>query len=415
MSLLKRIDALEARFSEREPSLLAFLPEESRFRRLRREAEDLLARHPDPDARPRLFGRFLGVKDIFHADGFPTRAGTDFLELRDHPEAESVTALKHAGALVVGKTVTTEFAYFAPGPTCNPHDSAHTPGGSSSGSAAAVAAELCDLSLGTQTGGSITRPAAFCGVVGYKPSFGRISTAGVIPFSRSADHIGLFARTVGLAREAAQVLCGRWEPSSAEGRKPVLGIPTGPYLARASDEGLAHLRSTSTLLAASGFAVETIEAMPDFEEIQTRHLHLIAAEAARVHSVWFAEYGDRYHPVTADLIRGGQQVTPDALAHAIQGCTRLRQELTALMDARGVDLWISPAAPGPAPRGLDATGDPVMNLPWTHSGLPTLSLPAGRTADGLPLGLQIAARWYQDEVLFEWGGMLEECLICKET
>ena len=413
------LDRLEAHFDAREPEVLAFLPEAGRFDRLRREARALLDRYPQPGARPPLFGVLVGVKDIFHVDGFITRAGSRLPpQVLQGTQAESVTVLKNAGALIFGKTVSTEFAYFAPGPTRNPRHPDHTPGGSSSGSAAAVAAGLCSLALGTQTIGSITRPAAFCGVVGYKPSYDRISRAGVIPLSPSLDHVGVFTTDVSDAARAASLLCRDWgleirdwRPvlSVVEGleiveRKPVLGIPEGPYLARASAEGLAHFRGVRERLTAAGYEIVSVPAMPDFDEIHARHNLIVAAEAARVHAEWFARYRELYHSKTAELIQRGQMVSDDALTQALAGREKLRNELTALMDANGIDIWITPAAPGPAPRGLDSTGDPVMNVPWTHTGLPTLNLPSGTNLDGLPMGLQVAGRWYADEALLAWAG-----------
>jgi len=212
-ALLSSLDQLEARFGARESSVLAFVPEEARFERLRREARILLDRYPQPESRPPLFGVCVGVKDIFHVDGFITRAGSRLPpEILQGAEAESVTQLKAAGALIVGKTVTTEFAYFAPGPTRNPHNAEHTPGGSSSGSAAAVAAGLCSIALGTQTIGSTGRPASFCGVAGYKPSRERISRAGVIPLSPSLDHVGVFAANAADVTQVARLLCRDWRP-----------------------------------------------------------------------------------------------------------------------------------------------------------------------------------------------------------
>ncbi len=405
VGLLARVDEVEERFNVREPEVLAFLPEDERFERLRREAGALLERYPEPGTRPPLFGVLAGVKDIFRVDGFLTRAGSKLPpHLFQGREAESVTALKNAGALVLGKTVTTEFAYFAPGPTRNPRKPEHTPGGSSSGSAAAVSAGFCSLALGTQTIGSITRPAAFCGVVGYKPSYDRISRAGVIPLSPSLDHVGAFTPDVDGARRAARVLCRDWVLVNGNSRLPVLGIPEGPYLASATDEGLAHFRAVCERLAASGYEVRPVKAMPDFRDIRVRHNLIVAAEAARVHAEWFARFGDVYHAKTEDLIRRGQSVSDAELSQALAGREKLRRELIRLMDEHSIDLWISPAAPGPAPKGLESTGDPVMNLPWTHSGLPTVCLPAGTSEDGLPMGLQITGRWYADETLLAWAG-----------
>lgn len=399
---------LESRFDAREPDVLAFVPEEGRFDRLRREADALLARYPDPHARPSLFGVPVGVKDIFHASGFVTRAGSKLPpELFQGSEAESVARLKNAGALIMGKTVTTEFAYFGPGPTRNPHNPAHTPGGSSSGSAAAVGAGICPLALGTQTIGSIVRPASFCGVAGYKPSYERISRAGVIPLSPSLDHIGLFAADTRSAALAASVLVRDWKSETGNLKRPALGIPEGPYLAHASDEMLAHFRAVCRRLEKAGYTVRPVDAMPDYESICERHLLITAADAARFHAGWLPRYRDLYHPKTVELLDRGRSTSDEALADALAGREKLRHELHALMDARGIDLWVSPSALGPAPLGLDSTGDPIMNLPWTHSGLPSMNVPSGRAANGLPLGLQLAARFNADEWMLAWAVGIE--------
>lgn len=400
----------EALFAEREPQVGAFLPEEGRFERLRREFAELEARWPDPESRPPLFGVPFGVKDIFHADGFETRGGSRLPpEALRGREAPSVTALKQAGALVLGKTVSTEFAYFAPGPTRNPRNPEHTPGGSSSGSAAAVAAGLCPLALGTQTIGSIVRPAAFCGIVGFKPTRGRISTEGVIPLAPTFDHVGFFTRNVHDARIVAGLLLDEPPWDLAE-RKPRLGIPEGPYLSRASAEGKAHFDFVCNRLALAGYTVKTVPAMENFDEIVERHYRVVAAEAARVHERWFARYEELYHPRTAELIRKGQGISDAELERDRASGERLLDDLTSLMDRHRFDLWISPPALGPAPRGLDSTGDPVMNLPWTHAGLPALCLPAGQSADGLPMGLQIAGSLGDDEDVLLWGVDLERVL-----
>ncbi|MGH2521587.1 MAG: amidase [Anaerolineales bacterium] len=412
------LSELEAQFTAREPGLLSFLPEEGRFARLRREAEALLARYPDPQSCPSLFGVPVGVKDIFHVEGFSTRAGSKLPpEVLQGAEAESVTTLKNAGALILGKTVTTEFAYFGPGPTRNPHNPEHTPGGSSSGSAAAVAAGLCPLALGTQTIGSILRPASFCGVVGFKPSYERISRAGVIPLAPSLDHVGVIASDVAGARLAAGVLCTDWtlRVEIGDWSKPVLGVPQGPYLNHASAEMLEHFRLTRRKLAEAGYEIKPVSVMPEFDVIRERHYLITAAEAARVHKDWFPRFRDRYHFKTVELLERGQAIADEALAEALKGREQLRGELTQWMDAHGVDLWISPAAPGPAPKGLDSTGDPVMNLPWTHAGLPALNLPSGRNTDGLPLGLQLAGRWWADEQLLAWAGEIDGVLRIADT
>src|SRR5688572_8572411 len=236
------LSQVEAHFGEREPAVLAFVPEENRFGRLQKDADALVSSYPDIINRPLLYGMLVGVKDIFHAKGFKTQAGSRLpYELLQADEAESVTRLKNAGALILGKTVTTEFAYFSPGPTRNPHNPEHTPGGSSSGSAVAVAAGFCHITLGTQTIGSIIRAASFCGVVGVKPTYDRISREGVIPLSPSLDHVGFFVPDVESAINAARILYRDWEEPTQPLKKPRLGISEGPYLQTVSQQGLTHL------------------------------------------------------------------------------------------------------------------------------------------------------------------------------
>ncbi len=410
------IDELEAHFAAAEPEVLAFVPEDGRFDRLRRDAVSLTRLFPDPATRPPLFGVPVGVKDIYNADGFLTRAGVDLPpELFGGPEATAVTRLKQAGALILGKTVTTQFAYFAPGPTRHPLSKAlgelHTPGGSSSGSAAAVAAGLSPLTLGTQTIGSINRPAAFCGVVGYKPTFDRVPKDGVVPLSPSADTMGVFVPAAADLALVAPLLVDDWSPVAAAGpARPRLAVPEGPYLERAAPAALAHFREKVQMLEARGFAVVSIPAMSDFDAIYTRHNEMVAAEAARVHEAWFAFFGDRYHPKTAELIRRGQSVELAAYERAVIGRAALRRELHGLMDEHNIDLWLSPSAVDVAPRGLESTGDPVMNLPWTHAGMPAVTLPSGADERGLPYGLQIAGRFGADEALLVAAGALAAAL-----
>ncbi|MDW8328085.1 MAG: amidase, partial [Anaerolineales bacterium] len=394
-SLTDYLSELERRFDEVEPQVLAFMPEPGRFDRLRREAAALEARFPDPTSRPPLFGVPVGVKDIFHVDGFPTTGGSRLPpEVLHGPQAESVTRLTEAGALVLGKTVSTEFAYFAPGPTRNPKSPAgrtHTPGGSSSGSAAAVAAGLAPLTLGTQTIGSILRPASFCGVVGFKPTYDRVSRAGVIPLAPSLDHVGPFADDVAGVTLAASVIIGDWRAAVEVERRPVLAIPEGPYLERASGEMLAHFHQVCEQLREAGYTLKSVAALADIAALRERHYALTAGEAARVHAEWYARFADLYHPKTRDLIERGRTVSDPVLAELRGGCRQLRQTLTEVMTRHGVDVWVAPASVGPAPEGLESTGDPIMNLPWTQAGLPALSLPSGEI-NGLPVGLQLVGR-----------------------
>jgi Asp-tRNA(Asn)/Glu-tRNA(Gln) amidotransferase A subunit family amidase len=415
--LLGTLDLLEEHFEREEPPIRAFVPEEDRFARLHREAEELFTRFPSSEERPPLFGVAIGIKDIFHVDGLPTRAGSGLpVEELAGDEAVCVTALKRAGALVLGKTVTTEFAYFAPGPTRNPRHLDHTPGGSSSGSAAAVAAGLCPLALGTQTIGSISRPASYCGIVGFKPSYDRISRRGVIPLSPSLDHIGVLAADVDLATRVAGLLCSEWQGdedsrrSSVAVRRPVLGVPEGPYLEHASAKGLEHFRRACKLLEGAGYTVRSVMTLDDFPVIHERHFTIMAAEAAQVHAEWYERFWELYDTRTRDLIERGTGIMATQLEEALAGRKRLQSELADIAAANEIDLWISPGATGPAPAGLESTGDPIMNLPWTQAGMPTVCLPAGETLSGMPMGLQVAAGWYQDEELLAWAIEMEVVL-----
>src|SRR5579863_5430615 len=214
LDLLAYIDEICNWIDVAEPELHALLPEKDRRQRLMREAKVLQERFPKPSQRPPLYGIPVGVKDVFRVDGFPTRAGSQLpAELFAGAEASCVRTLRNAGTIMLGKTISTEFAWIEPGPTRNPHHPGHTPGGSSSGSAAAVAAGYCPLALGTQTIGSTIRPAAFCGIVGFKPSYGRIPTDGLILFSESVDTIGLFTQDVAGMVVAASLLCNNWRPT----------------------------------------------------------------------------------------------------------------------------------------------------------------------------------------------------------
>jgi Asp-tRNA(Asn)/Glu-tRNA(Gln) amidotransferase A subunit family amidase len=410
-SLLDYLDELEAHFEEREPEIEAFVPEDGRFDRLRTEAETLLDLYPDPKKRPLLFGLPIGVKDIFHADGFVTQAGSRLpADLFQGQESEAVRRLRQAGALILGKTVTTEFAYFAPGPTRNPYNPGHTPGGSSSGSAAGVGAGLCLLALGTQTIGSINRPAAYCGVVGFKPSYDRISKAGVIPLAPSVDTIGFFTSKVAGVYIVAGLLCDGWQSMPEPVDLPALGVPEGPYLQQADAEGQSHFNVICENLQMAGFPLKPVPVMADFDEIYDHHQTIVAAEAAQIHAAWYSQYPELYHEKTAALIERGQSVDAGALEEALSGREKLRQELSQAMLDASLDLWLSPPAVGPATVGLASTGDPVMNLPWTHAGLPMMSLPAGFNDQGLPMGLQITGHWYGDEAMIAAAAQLETAL-----
>ena len=350
------------------------------------------------------------MKDFFRVDGFPTKAGSKLpAALFDGAESKVVTLLKQNGALIAGKTVTTEFAYFQPGPTRNPRNPEHTPGGSSSGSAAGVAAGFFPLALGTQTIGSVIRPAAFCGIIGFKPSYDRIPTSEMLFFSRSVDHVGLFSQDVATMQLACSALCDSWDGSKGAPPQglPALAVPDGPYLDEAEEAGRQHFEATLDRLAAEGFRIERIPFFPDYADLKRRHRRLTAVEVAQVHKQWYREYSDRYSVHMHEIMRTGATVSDEERDDIRADQLRLRHAMEEALLSAGADLWVAPAATGPAPKGIHATGNPIMNLPWTNAGVPALSIPTGETVDGLPLAVQFCAPFGADERLLAWGEAIE--------
>ena len=395
------VDRALERMESVDDTVASFLEEPDRRSRLGATVTAL--EHSRERAHKALHGVPVGVKDLFRADGLPTRAGSRLpAEVFAGEQAESVNRLVDAGAIVLGKTVTTEFAYFEPGPTANPWNPAHTPGGSSSGSAAAVAAGIVPLALGTQTIGSVSRPASFCGVVGFKPTTGRIPADGVVPFSPTVDHVGTFTANVGSARYAARILCDGWKPES-EGHfdrgRSVLAVVSDAYTSQSEDYARQAVDRVAETLGSQGYEVQRVELFPDIEEINALHNDLIAAEFAHVHADWYEKYGELYSAKSRELFEKGRRITASRAEEARERIVALRSRVECDMDRLGVDLYLSPSTVGEAPEGLHATGSPIMNLPWTFTGLPTVSLPAGLGPRGLPLGVQMAAHSGTDEAL----------------
>ncbi|MEJ5376885.1 MAG: amidase [bacterium] len=408
---LHYLELLQRRFQSLEPLVQAFVPQEEEILgRLARDMVKLQESFPESKGRPALYAVPVGVKDIIHVRGFPTRAGSLIpQEVLGGDEGPLLGRLRELGAIPMGKTHTAEFAYLAPAPTRNPHDLDRTPGGSSSGSAAAVACGLCPLALGTQTVGSTLRPAAYCGIVGFKPSFGRLSTQGTIPLSPSLDHMGLFTRDLEGMLLVCSLLLPQWrEPRTVE--LQALGVPEGPYLQRAGQESLSHFKGALKKLQAAGFQVTWIRVMENFEELALRHNRLMAAEAAMVHSQWFGRFRDLYRPETRALIERGMTVSQREMDVYRESRLRLRDALDQIMEEKGISLWISPATVGPPPLGIHSTGESIMNLPWTHAGLPALALPAGTNPQGLPMALQLVAGWMKDEELLHGAGLVAQAL-----
>ncbi|MFH9349442.1 amidase [Kitasatospora sp. NPDC017646] len=412
--LPEHVDRFCALVERVDPLLHAFVAEPGRYDRLQARASELAERYPEPAGRPPLYGVAVGVKDIVHVDGLPTHGGSALPPgVLAGPQAVVVDRLLAAGAMVAGKTVTAEFAASAPGPTRNPHQPGHTPGGSSSGSAAAVAAGLVALAIGTQTVGSVIRPAAYCGVVGFRPTYGRIPVAGVIPNAPSFDTLGLFTADLAGAALAAPLLCDGWRgaaPGPEARPAPVLGVPDGPYLERAEPVALRAFEEWVARFERAGLAVRRVPLFPDFTEVTRQSQIVNRFELARSHADWFARFGGLYRPETVASIRTGQGIAAEDRAAALRFREWLRERVAAATATAGVDLWLAPSAPGGAPEGLHATGDAVMSLPWSYLGLPALSLPAGRTPEGLPLGLQVVGAAGGDERLLSQASVLERVL-----
>lgn len=388
----------------------SLLPEEKRRERLLKEAKALLEKYPNKSERPPLYGVLVGIKDMFRVDGFPTRAGSKLsAEVFAGEEAICVTKLKQAGALILGKTVSTEFAFFSPGPTRNPRNPEYTPGGSSSGSAAAVAMGLCPLALGTQTIASVIRPAAYCGIVGVKPSYGRISTQGVVPFSQTVDHVGFFTQDVAGAALTASVLIDDWD-NNARASKPRIYLPSDAFLVQADYDSYNRFYKKVDMLNANGYEVLSYPVLKDIKNINDVHKELIGAEFYANHKAIYTKYSRLYSQHSKELIKTGRAIKESAIFadKAIQKA--YQDSIDEIMRREGIDLWISPSTTTPAPKGIEYTGNPLMSLPWTFLGLPSISIPTGRASNGLPLGMQLVAGFGKDEALMQYARELYHLL-----
>jgi Asp-tRNA(Asn)/Glu-tRNA(Gln) amidotransferase A subunit family amidase len=337
-----------------------------------------------------LFGIPVGVKDVFETAGVLTEYGSEIYRGRvGTRDAAIVRELRSRGAIVLGKTHTAEFAYRRPAPTRNPRSLGHTPGGSSSGSAAAVAAGMVPLALGTQTKGSVLRPASYCGVTGFKPTFGAISTDGLLPFAESLDTIGFFTHS-------PSDMMGLWaalgRPADGDERIVVGAAAALPgvdtVMSAAFDAALVRLRE-------AGIPVATVDLTDWLARVSQAADTVMFYEAARAHHDRFEQYGDRLGDV-AEAVRRGRQLSAGEY-EAAQRQLQAERARAAGMFAQ-TTIMLTPAATGPAPEGLGWTGDPAMNSPWTALGTPAIAIPM-RVADGLPLGLQLTADRGQDALL----------------
>jgi Asp-tRNA(Asn)/Glu-tRNA(Gln) amidotransferase A subunit family amidase len=412
----------------------------------RREAKRLGKLADDDEFLGPLHGIPVGIKDIIDVAGWPTRCGSPLrghlaprddnplAERADHmgfghvarADAPVVARLKKAGAIILGKTVTTEWAGFDPPITRNPWNLSHTPGGSSSGSAAAVALEMCHAALGTQTGGSIIRPAAYCGVAGLKPGHGDISMDGIAPLTLHLDHVGPIARTVadlyavwqplaiGAHGSIDSLFTMQWARQDLDfwldcyGANKTLFVLEGPLLDRMTPE-VRDITSRAIDRLRSSVWVRPLKLPVAFEHVLTWHRRIMAAEAAAYHRETFPAQRERYGPRISELLDEGQSVLGIDYAEALIERERLRSELASLLGANNdlLGCLVMPATPSPAP-GLETTGDPAFNAPWSYLGLPSLTIPCGRAASGLPVGLQFIALTMPQ--VFAMAGLCERVL-----
>ena len=356
-----------------------------------------------------LHGVPVGIKDIFDTADMPTEGGT-VLNAGRQPErdAYAVSCLRQAGAVILGKTVTTELAVFHPGKTKNPHNPEHTPGGSSSGSAAAVAAEMVPLALGTQTNGSMIRPASYCGVVGYKPTHGLIPRVGVLTQSPPLDQIGVYARTVEDVALVAEQLTGYAEQdvhTRPRARPHLLSTarqepPVAPRLAfvRTPVWDQAEADTQTAFAELCDFIgeehISEVNLDPSFDGVIEWHRCIMEADLARSFARYYAGAPDQLSDVLRGMIERGQQVTALDYNNAVGRVAHLNASLQELFEE--FDAILTPATAGPAPAGLDSTGSPIFCTLWTYLGTPAISLPLLQGANELPLGVQLVAARHDD-------------------
>lgn len=336
----------------------------------------------EPTGSGALSGIPFAVKDVIETKGLATEFGSPVYKGRlGSNDAAIVRDMRMRGGVLLGKTHTAAFAYRKPPPTRNPRNTGHTPGGSSSGSAAAVASGMTPLAIGTQTGGSVIRPASFCGVTGFKPTYGLLSTEGVLEYSKSFDTVGFFTHT------AADMLAF-WEamgrPAGSAERVPMAAIDPLPQV---DPEMASAFASAVAQLKKRGYDIRSVDIAPMLSKLLEEGRTITTYEGARAHEERFRQHGDRLDDVAA-MVREGLKIPESRYASAKQYVDECRAVMAGHYG--NTPIVLGPAAPGPAPAGLSSTGDARINYPWTAMGTPAVAIPM-RVVTGLPLGLQLSA------------------------
>jgi len=365
----------------------------------------------EPARRP-LHGVPVGIKDIFDTADMPTEYNSPIYRgHRPKWDAACVALLRRGGCVVLGKTVTTEFAHVHPGKTRNPHNPTHTPGGSSSGSAAAVADYMVPLALGTQTGGSVIRPAAFCGAVGCKPSFNTINRAGLKFAAESLDTIGVFSRSAEDAALGLHVLSGRALPDFKQtgARKPRVGLCRTPRWRDADAETHAAIERAAAQLAKAGARVADFELPEGGAALFEEHGKIMNYESARALAWEYLNHPDKISAALRPRIEEGWQISREAYDAARSLARDCRRRLADRM--ADYDFLITPSAPGEAPATLETTGSSVFNRVWTLLGVPCVTLPFGTGPHKVPLGVQLVGPFDGDSALLAWAHWAERALV----
>jgi Asp-tRNA(Asn)/Glu-tRNA(Gln) amidotransferase A subunit family amidase len=365
------------------------------------------ARVVDRDGRAGLLGGIpIGVKDVIDTADMPTQHGSPIYRgNRPFADAACVALIRAAGGVILGKTVTTEFANRDPRETVHPHNPAHTPGGSSSGSAAAVADFQVPVGLGTQTGGSTIRPAAFCGVIGYKPSFGEFSRVGIKMQCHNLDTLGVICRSLDdVALMRAVLLAQDMQRVDRASAVPRIGLCRTPAWDHADAETQALLERTAGRLAAAGAVVRDVALTP--ADILDHHRRIFEFEAARNYAYEYEVHGDKLSPALRDgLLTPGRKLPLSAYIGAIETAEAFRRHLDDLFGE--LDVLLAPSAVGEAPEGLGSTGDARFNAIWTLAWTPCVTLPAGTGRKGLPLGIQLIGPRFGDDALLDAAAWVE--------